>query len=128
MKRRVTWIHLTQNAQVVAVDAKTLTLGFQNAGARESFANGGSAEIVRQAAIDVVGTDWKVDAIVDPGAAPGAGASAPTATRPVEQVPQVQRSGEPQQQPDPSAARAQDRSEEHTSELQSLMRSSYAVF
>ena len=68
LKRRVTWIHLTQHAQVVAVDAATLTLGFGNAGARESFVNGGSPEIVRQAAIDVVGADWRVDAIVDPGA------------------------------------------------------------
>ncbi len=67
-RRRVTWIHLTQHAQVVAVDATTLTLGFSNAGARESFDNGGSSEIVRQAAIDVVGADWKVETIVDPGA------------------------------------------------------------
>jgi DNA polymerase-3 subunit gamma/tau len=67
-RRRVTWIHLTQNAQVVAVDAKTLTLGFANTGARESFEAGGSAEIVRQAAIDVVGADWKIETIVDPGA------------------------------------------------------------
>ena len=67
-RRRLTWIHLTQHAQVVAVDATTLTLGFSNAGARESFNKGGSAEIVRQAAIDVVGADWKVEAIVDPGA------------------------------------------------------------
>lgn len=67
-RRRVTWIHLTQNAQVVAVDATTLTLGFSNAGARDSFDAGGSAEIVRQAAIDVVGTDWRIETIVDPGA------------------------------------------------------------
>jgi DNA polymerase-3 subunit gamma/tau len=71
-RRRLTWIHLTQHAQVVAVDATTLTLGFSNAGARESFDGGGSAEIVRQAAIDVVGTDWKVETIVDPGAQPAA--------------------------------------------------------
>jgi DNA polymerase-3 subunit gamma/tau len=69
-RRRLTWIHLTQHAQVVAVDATTLTLGFANAGARESFAKGGSDEIVRQAAIDVVGVDWQVEAIVDPGAQP----------------------------------------------------------
>jgi len=67
-RRRVTWIHLTQNAQVVAVDERTLTLGFANPGARDSFVGGGSPEIVRQAAIDVVGKDWKVEAIVDPGA------------------------------------------------------------
>lgn len=73
LKRRVTWIHLTQNAQVVAVDQRTLTLGFNNAGARESFVGGGSPEIVRQAAIDVIGADWNVEAIVDPGAQPGVG-------------------------------------------------------
>ncbi len=66
----MTWIHLTQNAQVVAVDDKVLTLGFANAGARESFDAGGSAEIVRQAAIDVVGTAWKVETLIDPGADP----------------------------------------------------------
>jgi DNA polymerase III subunit gamma/tau len=71
-RRRVTWIHLTQQAQVVQVDDTTLTLGFGNAGARDSFDNGGSAEIVRQAAIDVVGHDWRVETIVDPGAQPAA--------------------------------------------------------
>ena len=49
-----------------------LTLGFGNVGARDSFDNGGSAEIVRQAAIDVVGHDWRVETIVDPGADPEA--------------------------------------------------------
>ncbi len=52
----------------MGVDEKTLTLGFANAGARDSFDSGGSAEIVRQAAIDVVGTDWRIETIVDPGA------------------------------------------------------------
>jgi DNA polymerase-3 subunit gamma/tau len=81
LRRRVTWIHLTQNAQVVAVDDRTLTLGFANAGARDSFDSGGSAEIVRQAAIDVVGTDWRIETIVDPGANPDAGPP-PTAAAP----------------------------------------------
>jgi DNA polymerase III subunit gamma/tau len=68
LRRRVTWMHLTQNCQVVAVEGRVLTLGFSNAGARDSFDNGGSAEIVRQAAIDVVGADWRIETIVDPGA------------------------------------------------------------
>jgi DNA polymerase-3 subunit gamma/tau len=80
----VTWIHLTQHAQVVAVDAQILTLGFSNAGARESFDSGGSAEIVRQAAIDVVGHDWRVETIVDPGAEP---AAAPPPAAPVTAAP-----------------------------------------
>ena len=83
-RRRVTWIHLTQHAQVVAVDAQILTLGFSNAGARESFDSGGSAEIVRQAAIDVVGHDWRVETIVDPGAEP---AAAPPPAAPVTAAP-----------------------------------------
>jgi DNA polymerase-3 subunit gamma/tau len=76
-RRRLTWIYLTQQAQVVAVDDQTLTLGFANAGARDSFDSGGSAEIVRQAAIDVVGHDWRVETIVDPGADPEAAAPPP---------------------------------------------------
>jgi DNA polymerase-3 subunit gamma/tau len=91
LKRRMTWIHLTQNAQVVAVDASTLTLGFNNAGARESFVNGGSPEIVRQAAIDVIGADWRVEAIVDPGASAGGPqtgrGSAPPESRPAAEPP-----------------------------------------
>jgi DNA polymerase-3 subunit gamma/tau len=80
LKRRVTWMHLAQNCQVISIEGKTLTLGFSNAGARESFDNGGSAEIVRQAAIDVVGADWRIETIVDPGAK--ADPSAPRVTSP----------------------------------------------
>ena len=55
LKRRFTWIGPSQNAQVVAVDEKTLTIALVNAGARNSFSSGGSEEILRQAAIDVIG-------------------------------------------------------------------------
>jgi DNA polymerase-3 subunit gamma/tau len=80
-------MHLTQNSQVVGVEGKTLTLGFANAGARDSFVNGGCDEILRQAAIDVVGVDWRIEAIVDPGAKadpapPAARASASPAQEP----------------------------------------------
>ena len=37
---------------------------------RDSFLRGGSDEIVREALIQVLGVDWKVDAIVDPSTAP----------------------------------------------------------
>jgi DNA polymerase-3 subunit gamma/tau len=78
--RRFTWILLSQNAQVIGIDATSLTVGFKTAGARDSFVGGGSEEILRQAAIDVIGADWKVEAIVDPSADPGAGI-APVVTR-----------------------------------------------
>jgi DNA polymerase-3 subunit gamma/tau len=72
LKRRFTWIMLSQNAQVAAVDEKTMTVALVNSGARDSFARSGSDEILRQAAIDVIGHDWRVEAIVDPSAQPGA--------------------------------------------------------
>jgi DNA polymerase-3 subunit gamma/tau len=77
-RRRMAWIHLTQNCQVVGLDGNVLTLGFANAGARDSFESSGCSEVVHQAAIDVVGADWKIETIVDPGAQPE---GAPTVTR-----------------------------------------------
>ena len=38
--RRFTWILLSQNAQVIGVDATSLTVGFKTAGARDSFIGG----------------------------------------------------------------------------------------
>ncbi|MEO7352205.1 MAG: hypothetical protein ABIR34_10980, partial [Marmoricola sp.] len=69
--RRFTWILLSQNAQVIGVDATSLTVGFKTAGARDSFVGGGSEEILRQAAIDMIGADWKIEVAVDPSADPG---------------------------------------------------------
>lgn len=96
LKRRYTWILLSQNAQVAAVDDKTLTVALVNAGARASFVSGGSDEILRQAAIDVIGHDWRIEAIVDPSAQPGADpGSDPRVVRPAVS-----------EQPTPSAASA----------------------
>jgi DNA polymerase-3 subunit gamma/tau len=78
-RRRMAWIHLTQNCQVVGLDGNVLTLGFANAGARDSFTSSGCEEVVHQAAIDVVGADWKIETIVDPGAQPE---GTPTITKP----------------------------------------------
>jgi DNA polymerase-3 subunit gamma/tau len=100
LKRRYTWILLSQNAQVASVDDQTLTVALVNAGARNSFVSSGSDEILRQAAIDVIGQDWRVEAIVDPSAQPGAdAANDPRVTRPAvrsqaEEAPPVRRPAE----------------------------------
>ncbi len=92
--RRFTWVMLSQNSQVIAVDDATLTLGLVNAGARDSFTRSGSDEIVRQAIIDVLGVDWRVEAILDPtatGTAPDGpehGKVTQQATRPVPETPE----------------------------------------
>lgn len=78
-KRRVTWMHLSQNAQVVGYDGTTLTLGFRQDGPRRSFDTGGHADIVREAVVDVVGAEVRVETILDPGADPDAAAPGPAA-------------------------------------------------
>ncbi len=101
LKRRYTWILLSQNAQVAAVDDKTLTIALINAGARNSFVSGGSEEILRQAAIDVIGQDWRIEAIVDPSAQPGADPdSEPRVVRPA--VAQQPDPAPPQPQSEPA--------------------------
>ncbi|MEU1800290.1 DNA polymerase III subunit gamma and tau [Streptomyces sp. NPDC019937] len=64
-RRRFTWILLSQNATVSGFDGTTLQIGFPNAGARDSFANGGSEDILRQALNDAIGVQWRIEAIVD---------------------------------------------------------------
>lgn len=69
-RRRFAWVMLSQNANVHALDGSVLTIALINAGARESFVRGGCDEIVRQALIDVLGVDWRVEALVDSSATP----------------------------------------------------------
>jgi len=95
VRRRMAWIHLSQNCQVVGLEGATLTLGFANVGARDSFVSSGCPDVVREAAIDVVGADWTIDTIVDPGAQPGAVADAPAT---------VPGAVEPEPQPEPASA------------------------
>ncbi|MGW1837048.1 DNA polymerase III subunit gamma and tau [Streptomyces sp. NPDC002067] len=76
-RRRFTWILLSQNAQVSGFDGTTLQIGFPNAGARDSFANGGSEDVLKDVLAETFHVQWRVEAIVDPsgGANPPAGAA-----------------------------------------------------
>jgi len=65
-RRRLTWSLLSASAQVIAVDDKAITIGIVNAGARDSFVRSESEEILRQAFIEVVGLDRKIEVVVDP--------------------------------------------------------------
>jgi DNA polymerase-3 subunit gamma/tau len=128
LRRRVAWMHLTQNCQVVAVDGQTLTLGFTNAGARDSFVNGGCDEVLRQAAVDVVGADWKIETIVDPGATPEGQPrvtrpAVPPASEPAAQEPPPKAEPEPAtppQKPDWAAADAEAHPDDVDAEHQDL--------
>jgi len=64
-KRRLTWSLLSASAQIVSMDDKSITIGIVNPGARDSFLRSESDAILRQAFIDVVGVDKKIEVIVD---------------------------------------------------------------
>jgi DNA polymerase-3 subunit gamma/tau len=72
-KRRFTWILLSQNAQVAEIRNGTLLLAMSNAGARDSFARGGSEDVLREAMVVVMGADFAVETMVDPSAASSSG-------------------------------------------------------
>ena len=81
-KRRFTWILLSQNAHVTEVRNGTLVLSMPNVGARDSFAKGGSEDVLREALVVVLGADLKIEAMVDPGVAGLQSAPARTTTAP----------------------------------------------
>ena len=62
------WILLSQNAQVAELRNDTLLLAMANAGARDSFGRGGSEDVLREAIVVVLGADFKIETMVDPGA------------------------------------------------------------
>jgi len=66
-RRRVTWIILRENAQVHTFADGVLTLALNNPGALESFARGGSDQIVREAVLHVLGVAPTVKVIAGGG-------------------------------------------------------------
>jgi DNA polymerase III subunit gamma/tau len=70
-KRRFTWILLSQNAQVAELRNNTLLLAMSNAGARDSFGRGGSEDVLREAIVVVLGADFKIETMIDPGGSGG---------------------------------------------------------
>jgi DNA polymerase-3 subunit gamma/tau len=59
---------------VVGVEGRLLQLGFSNPGLRDNFHGSNREETLREALREITGTEWKIDALVDPSAgtnAPG---------------------------------------------------------
>ena len=96
--KRVTWMLLMEQVQVTSVDDRVLVLAFGNEGKRRGFSASGHDEIVRQALIDVLGLDRRVDAVLDPSAAASAAPAAAVAKAPEPIPPEP-----PAEQPDDAA-------------------------
>lgn len=65
-RSRTTWTFISQNAQVIGYDGRTLTFGIATEGLTNRFRSGNHAEIVRQALIDQLGIDAVVEGIHRP--------------------------------------------------------------
>ena len=61
--RRVTWTFLSEHAQVLDYDGSRLLLGISTRGLATTFRGGQHAEVVRQALIEAIGLDTRVEAI-----------------------------------------------------------------
>jgi DNA polymerase III subunit gamma/tau len=97
-KRRFTWILLSQNAQVAELRGDTLLLAMANAGARDSFGRGGSEDVLREALVVVLGADFKIETLVEPGNASAASPLTPPPATP----------SEPTASPEPAAPRGRE--------------------
>ena len=105
--RRATWALLSSHAQVVGLQGDTLTIGFTTPGLREQYATGGHEPHLKQALVNVIGANWRIEAIVDPGVQPGATpppSAGPSAPAPPDPTPAAT--------PDRASDRAPDRTPE----------------
>lgn len=110
--RRVTWSFVSVNTKIVDFDGQRLLLQIATAGQAETFRRGNHAEVVRQALIEAIGVDTRVEAMVE-----GSGGSTPDQPRrgrtrsaeapapssepaPPAREPRRQRGGSPQPPPD----------------------------
>ena len=82
-RRRLTWTLLSASASLATVDDTAITIAMVNAGARDSFLRSSSDEILREAFIEVVGLDRRIEIIIDPSVNPS---SAPTPAKVAEEV------------------------------------------
>ena len=72
--RKVTWTFVSVNSRVLDFDGQRLLLGIGTAGLANTFSQGHHAEVVRQALIEAIGLDTRVEGVpMDNGGGPGTG-------------------------------------------------------
>jgi len=72
-RSKVAWVMISQNVHVVGVEGRLLQLGFSSSGLRDNFSGSNREDVLRDALREVSGTDWKIDAMVDPSAGTAGG-------------------------------------------------------
>lgn len=87
--RRATWTFLSEHAQVLSYDGQRLVLGIATTGLANAFRNGSHAEVVRQALIDALGVDARVEGVPhqQSGQPPAGGGAQATYSPPQQSAP-----------------------------------------
>ncbi|MSW86917.1 MAG: DNA polymerase III subunit gamma and tau, partial [Actinobacteria bacterium] len=96
---RVAWM-IFNEASPLSVDDTTLVIGVQNAGVIAGVSNGGHDERLRQAVLDVLRVDRRIEVILDPGEAP---AKTPAPKAAVADKPTRKRAAAPETAAEPKA-------------------------
>ncbi|MCW2861642.1 MAG: polymerase subunit gamma and tau [Actinoallomurus sp.] len=72
-RSKVAWIVLMEGVEVASLDDNVLTLAFANEGKRRGFTSGGKEVVLREALKEILGVDWRIDAVLDNGGGSGQG-------------------------------------------------------
>ncbi|WP_235912384.1 DNA polymerase III subunit gamma and tau [Ruania zhangjianzhongii] len=75
--KRTTWALISQDAQIVDLDAATLQLGFSTSGLASAFRNGQHADFLQRALVETLGLDVRIEPIVADGSAGASGFGGP---------------------------------------------------
>lgn len=107
VKRRKRFTHalISQNAHVVEVRGKELVLGFNSQGTLERFQSGGSADVLRDSLVEVMGADLLIRASADGTATAGPAGQrpadgGPSGPRPVDRTPAAPPASPSEPEPD----------------------------
>ncbi|WP_425584642.1 DNA polymerase III subunit gamma and tau [Tessaracoccus lubricantis] len=95
-RRRFTFMLLSNHAQVVDVADGALVLGFDSPGPRENFGSGGSADVLADALIEVIGVELRIQSVLASGEQEARPEQRPQGAPVVQPEPEPQ--PEPQQQ------------------------------
>jgi DNA polymerase-3 subunit gamma/tau len=76
-RSKVAWIVLMEGVEVASLDGNVLTLAFANEGKRRGFTTGGKEVVLREALKEILGVDWRIDAVLDNGSGQGGRPSPP---------------------------------------------------
>jgi DNA polymerase-3 subunit gamma/tau len=76
-RSKVAWIVLMEGVEVASLEGQVLTLAFANDGKRRGFTTGGKDAVLRDALKEILGVDWRIDAVLAGGSGQAARPASP---------------------------------------------------